>query len=35
MAVTVDKCVGRQEMLRLLERLETLHLPFSSSCRSM
>jgi hypothetical protein len=33
--VTVDHCVRREESLRLLGRLEALHLSLSSSCRSM
>jgi hypothetical protein len=33
--VTVDHGVRREELLRLLERREALHLSLSSSCRSM
>ena len=33
--VTVDHCVRREEPLRLLGRLEALHLSLSSQCRPM
>jgi hypothetical protein len=35
MELAVGKCVSRQEMLRLVEGLEALHLPVSPACRSM
>ena len=35
MEVTVDECVGGEEVLGLSGRFEPLHLPFSSPCRSM
>jgi hypothetical protein len=35
MKVTVDECVGGEEVLGLSGRFEPLHLPLSSSCRSM
>jgi hypothetical protein len=33
--VTVDKCVSGEELLDLLGRFESLHLPLSSSRRPM
>ena len=35
MEVTVDECVGGEEVLCLSGRFEPLHLPLSSPCRSM
>jgi hypothetical protein len=35
MEVTIDEGVSREEGLRLLQRLEPLHLPFSAPCRAM
>jgi hypothetical protein len=35
MEVTMDEGVSRKEGLRLLQRLEPLHLPFSAPCRAM
>jgi hypothetical protein len=35
MEVAVDECVSGKEGLRLFQRLEPLHLPFSTPCRAM
>ena len=35
MEVSVDECVGGEEVLGLSGRFEPLHLPLSSPCRSM
>ena len=35
MEVAMDEGVSRKEGLRLLQRLEPLHLPFSAPCRAM
>ena len=35
MEVSVDECVGGEEVLCLSGRFEPLHLPLSSPCRSM
>jgi hypothetical protein len=35
MEVAMDECVSGKEGLRLVQRLEPLHLPFSAACRAM